>query len=169
MALQVLTAREARALFRHLAGGQQWVFPDLADLMAKASPPRSGDMLAGLGAESATQRVAARMALVPRTLEARGLDATPVIQEKLKKVGTPQAIATAALLDVILAEEIGHVAIGNRWYHWLCDRDGLNPQSFYAQEAATHRAPTLKPPYNLDARRKAGFSDAEIRAFALLS
>ena len=63
MALQVLTAREARALFRHLAGGQQWVFPDLADLMAKASPPRSGDMLAGLGAESATQRVAARMAL----------------------------------------------------------------------------------------------------------
>ena len=119
--------------------------------------------------ENTRHNVASRMALVPRTLEARGLDATPVIQEKLKKVGTPQAIATAALLDVILAEEIGHVAIGNRWYHWLCDRDGLNPQSFYAQEAATHRAPTLKPPYNLDARRKAGFSDAEIRAFALLS
>jgi ethanolamine ammonia-lyase large subunit len=50
-------------LYRHIAGGQQWVFRDLADLMAKASPQRSGDMLAGLGAESATQRVAARMAL----------------------------------------------------------------------------------------------------------
>ena len=60
---QILTAREARVLFRHIAGGQQWVFPNLADLMAKASPPRSGDMLAGLGAENATQRVAARMAL----------------------------------------------------------------------------------------------------------
>ena len=63
MVSHVLTPREARVLFRHLAGGQQWVFPDLADLMAKASPPRSGDLLAGLGAESATQRVAARMAL----------------------------------------------------------------------------------------------------------
>lgn len=60
---QILTAREARVLFRHIAGGQQWVFPNLADLMAKASPPRSGDMLAGLGAENATQRVAARIAL----------------------------------------------------------------------------------------------------------
>jgi ethanolamine ammonia-lyase large subunit len=57
-------------LYRHIAAGQQWVFADLADLMAKASPLRSGDMLAGLGAQSATQRVAARMALADTPLAA---------------------------------------------------------------------------------------------------
>ena len=53
-------------MYRHLAEGQHWLFPDLADLRAKASPPRTGDMLAGVGAERATQRVAARMAMSPR-------------------------------------------------------------------------------------------------------
>ena len=57
-------------MYRHIAAGQQWVFADLADLMAKASPLRSGDMLAGLGAQSATQRVAARMALADTPLAA---------------------------------------------------------------------------------------------------
>ena len=57
-------------MYRHIAAGQQWVFADLADLMAKASPLRSGDMLAGLGAHSATQRVAARMALADTPLAA---------------------------------------------------------------------------------------------------
>ena len=108
--------------------------------------------------------VAARMALVPRTLEARGLDATPIIQGKLRKVGTPTALECVRLLDVILAEEVGHVTIGNHWYHWLCERDHLHPVDFYAQVAALHSAPRLKPPFNLPARRAAGFSDAEIEA-----
>lgn len=107
--------------------------------------------------------VVARMALVPRTLEARGLDATPIIQAKLRKVATPRALAAVQILDTILAEEVGHVAIGNHWYHWLCQRDGLDPLAFHAQVALQHRAPRLKPPFNVAARRQAGFSDAELR------
>lgn len=113
---------------------------------------------------AATQHhVTARMALVPRTLEARGLDATPIIQAKLRKVATPQALAAVAILDVILQEEVGHVAIGNRWYHWLCQRETLDPEQFYAQAATQYRAPSLKPPFNLVARRQAGFTEAEIQ------
>lgn len=119
--------------------------------------------------EATRHDIIARMALVPRTLEARGLDATPVIQEKLRKVGSPHAMAAVAILDVILTEEIGHVSIGNRWYHWLCARDGLDPHTVYMQQAAWHRAPTPKPPFNLNARRNAGFSEAEILALTGLS
>jgi uncharacterized ferritin-like protein (DUF455 family) len=104
------------------------------------------------------------MALVPRTLEARGLDATPIIQAKLGKVGTPRALEAVSILDIILAEEIGHVATGNQWYHWLCERDQKDPLAFYAQVAAQHGAPRLKPPFNLVARKRAGFSQAEIDA-----
>ncbi len=114
--------------------------------------------------EATRHNVTSRMALVPRTLEARGLDATPVIQEKLRKVGSTQALAAVAILDVILTEEVGHVSIGNHWYHWLCKRDGLDPRAFYAHEVATHRAPAPKPPFNLNARRSAGFTEAEIQA-----
>ncbi len=111
----------------------------------------------------ATQHdITARMALVPRTLEARGLDATPIIQAKLRKVATPQALAAVAILDVILQEEVGHVAIGNHWYRWLCERDSRDPVRFYAEAADRHNAPTLKPPFNLPARRQAGFTEAEI-------
>lgn len=114
--------------------------------------------------ENTRHDVTTRMALVPRTLEARGLDATPIIQAKLRKVGSPRALAAVDILDVILAEEVGHVAIGNRWYHWLCERQGLEPMVFYAEVAARHGAPRLKPPFNLRARKLAGFSDAEIAA-----
>ena len=114
--------------------------------------------------ENTRHDVTTRMALVPRTLEARGLDATPIIQAKLRKVGTPQALAAVEILDVILAEEVGHVAIGNRWYHWLCHREALDPTAFYAEVAARHAAPRLKPPFNLAARRLAGFTDLELAA-----
>ncbi len=103
-----------------------------------------------------------RMALVPRTLEARGLDATPIIQTKLRKVGTPRALAAAALLDIILAEEVGHVATGNYWYLWLCKSKGLDPKTFYRDAALRHNAPRLKPPFNISARRLAGFSEDEL-------
>jgi uncharacterized ferritin-like protein (DUF455 family) len=107
--------------------------------------------------------IVARMALVPRTLEARGLDATPIIQSKLRQVGTAVALEFAHLLDTILADEVGHVRVGNRWYHWLCERDQLDPVQFYAELAALHGAPRLKPPLNVLARRAAGFSEAEIQ------
>ncbi|MBT9549906.1 MAG: ferritin-like domain-containing protein [Hydrogenophaga sp.] len=106
--------------------------------------------------------ITARMALVPRTLEARGLDATPLIQARLRKVGTPAALRAVEILDVILRDEIGHVAIGNRWYGWLCEQQGLEPVAHYRVLARTHSAPRLKPPFHLDARRSAGFTEQEI-------
>jgi uncharacterized ferritin-like protein (DUF455 family) len=109
------------------------------------------------------------MALVPRTLEARGLDATPVIQAKLRKVGSAHSAAAVAILDVILAEEVGHVAIGNHWYHWLCQRDGRDAIAFHETVAALYGAPRLKPPFNLAARRQAGFSQNEIDALAAVA
>lgn len=104
----------------------------------------------------------ARMALVPRTLEARGLDATPLIQARLKQVNTPEARRVVEILDVILRDEIGHVAVGNRWYAWLCARQGLAPVAHYRHLARLHAAPRLRGPFNLEARRAAGFSDAEL-------
>jgi uncharacterized ferritin-like protein (DUF455 family) len=101
----------------------------------------------------------ARMALVPRTLEARGLDVTPGIQAKLKKAGDDRAVA---ILDVILRDEVGHVAIGNHWYRWACDREGREPIAGYAELAARYAAPRLKPPFNQDARRRAGFTEEEM-------
>jgi uncharacterized ferritin-like protein (DUF455 family) len=124
-----------------------------------------GDFDAHDGLWSMTERTAcdpvARMALVPRTLEARGLDATPPMQAQLRKAGDHHAVA---ILDIILRDEIGHVAVGNHWYRWLCVRDGLDPLTQYARLAAEHRAPILRPPFNLEARRAAGFSDDEIAA-----
>jgi uncharacterized ferritin-like protein (DUF455 family) len=108
--------------------------------------------------------VLARMALVPRTLEARGLDATPQIQAKLKQVGTPDALAAVAILDIILHDEVGHVAIGNHWYRWLCGRDGLDPVAHYAVLTERYKAPRLRPPFNEAARRQAGFSLEEMAA-----
>jgi uncharacterized ferritin-like protein (DUF455 family) len=105
--------------------------------------------------------VLARMALVPRTLEARGLDAAPPIRARLSQAGDTVA---AGILDIILRDEIGHVAIGNRWFRWLCARQGHDPLAFYAVLAGDYRAPRLRGPFNLPARRAAGFDEAEIRA-----
>ena len=105
--------------------------------------------------------IVARMALVPRTLEARGLDATPPMQQRLRQAGDLRAVA---ILDVILRDEVGHVAIGNRWYRWLCDREGLEPVATYARLARVHRAPRLRGPFNVDARRAAGFTEGEMAA-----
>ncbi len=114
-----------------------------------------------------TQRTAldiiARMALVPRTLEARGLDATPQIQIKLHKANTQRARDAVAILDIILNDEIGHVAIGNHWYRWLCRRDGLDPLAHYSVLHARHTAPRLKPPFNHAARLQAGFTAEELQ------
>jgi uncharacterized ferritin-like protein (DUF455 family) len=104
----------------------------------------------------------ARMALVPRTLEARGLDATPLIQTRLRQVPTPWAQEAVGLLDVLLHDEIGHVAIGNFWYAWLCHESGLSPLAHYPMLVQTHRAPQLKPPFNEKARQAAGFSAPEM-------
>lgn len=105
--------------------------------------------------------VLARMALVPRTMEARGLDASPGVRHKLASVGDA---AGAAILDTILRDEIGHVLVGNRWYGYLCRERGLEPVSTYAALTRQYRAPRLRGPFNMPARQAAGFSDAELAA-----
>jgi uncharacterized ferritin-like protein (DUF455 family) len=105
--------------------------------------------------------ILARIALVPRTMEARGLDATPQVRAKLAQAGD---MAAAAILDIILRDEIGHVAIGNRWYNWLCEQRGLEPVATYARLAAEYQAPVMRGPFNLEARRAAGFSELELAA-----
>ena len=125
-----------------------------------------GDFPAHTGLWDMTEKtksdVLARMALVPRTLEARGLDATPPMQAKLRKVATPQALRAVEILDIILRDEIGHVAIGNHWYRYLCQQRGLDPVAHYAVLAEQYSAPRIKGPLNLSARRAAGFDDAEL-------
>jgi uncharacterized ferritin-like protein (DUF455 family) len=115
--------------------------------------------------------IVARMGLVPRTLEARGLDATPLVQAKLKRMklaGLDSALLARALqldaiLDIILFEEVGHVAIGNYWYRWLCEREGLDAIAHYKKIALEFGAPRLKPPLNIAARLKAGFVVDELQ------
>jgi uncharacterized ferritin-like protein (DUF455 family) len=107
--------------------------------------------------------VLARMALVPRTLEARGLDASPPIRARLQQAGDH---ASAAILDVILRDEIGHVLIGNRWFRHLCDAAALDPHTTYTRLADQYHAPKLRGPFNFEARREAGFDEAELAALA---
>jgi uncharacterized ferritin-like protein (DUF455 family) len=107
--------------------------------------------------------VLARMALVPRTLEARGLDAIPPLRAKIAQAGD---MAAAAILDIILHDEVGHVEIGNRWYRYLCEQRGLEPRAAYAELALRFQAPVLKGPFNIEARRRAGFTEAELIDFS---
>jgi uncharacterized ferritin-like protein (DUF455 family) len=109
-------------------------------------------------AEKTKHDLLARIALVPRTLEARGLDASPA-RAKLVGAGDRRA---GEILDIILRDEIGHVAIGNRWYRVLCAERALDPIATYAELADRYRAPRLRGPFNLDARRAAGFDEAEL-------
>ena len=115
-------------------------------------------------AEKTKTDITARMALVPRTLEARGLDATPPMQAKLRKLGTPMALKAVAVLDIILRDEVGHVRIGNHWYGWLCEQQGLDPVAHYQTLTQQYKAPRLHAPFNEAARLAAGFSAAELLA-----
>jgi len=112
-------------------------------------------------AERTRHDLLARIALVPRTLEARGLDASPAVRAKLLAADD---LRGAAILDIILRDEIGHVAVGNHWFNWLCERQRLEPLATYAELATRHEAPRLRGPFNLEARRAAGFGEAELQA-----
>lgn len=112
-------------------------------------------------AERTRHDLLARIALVPRTLEARGLDASPAVKRKLVGAGDLRA---GEILDLILRDEIGHVAAGNRWYRFVCGQRGLDPVATYAELAARYQAPKLRAPFNLEARRAAGFDEAELAA-----
>jgi uncharacterized ferritin-like protein (DUF455 family) len=114
-------------------------------------------------AERTKGELLARIGLVPRTMEARGLDASPGVKNKLVSAGD---LAAGRIMDIILEEEIGHVAAGNRWYRHVCQERGLDPIATYRELIQQYDAPKLKSPYNLEARRMAGFDDEELQYLA---
>lgn len=101
-----------------------------------------------------------RMALVPRVLEARGLDVTPGMIERLLEVGD---VRTAECLRIILRDEVGHVAAGSRWFRYLCDQRGRDPEQAYFDLLDEHLAGQVRCPLNLPDRRRAGFGDGELK------
>jgi uncharacterized ferritin-like protein (DUF455 family) len=102
------------------------------------------------------------MALVPRVLEARGLDVNPPMIARFTAAGDD---ATADVLRVILRDEVGHVAVGDRWFRWLCRQRGVDAESTFAALLA-EAGVTVRPPLNVEARLAAGFSEEELRAFS---
>lgn len=100
-----------------------------------------------------------RMALVPRVLEARGLDVTPAMMEKLEKVGDTK---TVDALKIILRDEIGHVAIGSRWFKYCCEQRNLMHEETFRELLQEYMGGGLRGPLHVEARIQAGFSREEI-------
>ena len=109
--------------------------------------------------ERTSDAVIARMALVPRTMEARGLDAVPAIRDRFKQIKDYQVVE---ILETILRDEVGHVLIGNQWFNFLCAKESLSPIKTYKELARAYCAPTLRGPFNLEARKQAGFTIEEL-------
>jgi uncharacterized ferritin-like protein (DUF455 family) len=110
--------------------------------------------------EKTAHNVLHRMALVPRVLEARGLDVTPGIQKKLRQSGDKHA---ATLLDIIFADEIGHVEVGTRWFRYLCKQEHKKADDTFFDLLHEYFPKGLYGPYNMDAREAAGFSERELQ------
>lgn len=106
-----------------------------------------------------------RMALVPRVLEARGLDVTPGMIERLRQAGD---MSTIAALEVILAEEVRHVEIGTHWFHHCCARTGVDPDKTFLKLLNDCFDGGLRGPFNVPARTRAGFSEGELKAIGAL-
>jgi len=104
--------------------------------------------------------VMTRMALVPRVLEARGLDVTPGMIEKLKSTGDTQLIA---ILQKIFDDEIGHVKIGSYWYKTLCKERNLEPQQTFIELIEKYMQGARFGPFDTEARLQAGFSHEEMQ------
>jgi len=108
----------------------------------------------------------ARMALVPRVLEARGLDVTPAMIVKLRALGDD---ATATILETILREEIAHVTAGSRWFRWHCEREGIDARVRFRELLDRYAHGSLRGPFNRDARLAAGFDAEDIAALEHLA
>ncbi len=106
-----------------------------------------------------------RMALVPRVLEARGLDVTPGMIERLQAAGDAE---TVAILEVILQEEVRHVEIGSRWFRWHCRQRGLEPEATFIRLLREYYRGRIKGPFNEPARLLGGFTDRELAALAAI-
>lgn len=117
-------------------------------------------------AEKTAHHDTARMALVPRVLEARGLDVTPGMIERLRHLGDS---GTVAILEVILREEVAHVAAGTRWYRHCCERDGVEPIDTFFALLREYMGVSLRGPFNRPARLEAGFVEAELDRLTALA
>jgi uncharacterized ferritin-like protein (DUF455 family) len=125
----------------------------LADLGAAYGELPAHDGLWQASADTAHD-LAARLAIVPLVLEARGLDVTPAMIDSLQRNGD---CASAAILQTIHDDEIGHVAVGKRWFDWVCDRRGAVARDTWQTLVRRHFRGGLKPPFNRASRDKAGF------------
>lgn len=103
--------------------------------------------------------VLARMALVPRVLEARGIDAIPEMQAKILHIGDCRAIE---ILDIIHQDEIKHVQYGDKWFKFLCNQKNLNSENIFFQLIKEYNAPRIRGAFNRTDRQKAGFSEYEL-------
>ena len=110
--------------------------------------------------------VIARMALVPRVLEARGLDVTPGM---IKRLQNHDDLDTVEILKIIFEQEIGHVAIGSRWFNYACEQSGLKSEETFQDLLKEYMSGELRGPFELEARMKAGFSTAELEACRIFS
>ncbi len=110
-------------------------------------------------ATSTAHDLLVRLALVPRVLEARGLDVTPGMILRLEQAGDQQG---ADILRIILRDEVGHVAAGSRWFRYLCEQRGCDAEQTFWQLVETHMGNKLSGPYNWLARAEAGFSKSEL-------
>lgn len=123
-----------------------------------------GDMPAHNGlwemAVKTDQDVMVRMALVPRVLEARGLDVTPGMINKLKAIGDERLVS---ILQVIFDEEIGHVRIGTHWFHYLCEQRGLDPEPSFLELINSYMKGARFGPFETQARIQAGFTESEMQ------
>ena len=128
-----------------------------------------GDFDAHNGLWEMTEKTAhdglARMALVPRVLEARGLDVTPGMIERLRALGD---LRTVEILETIQREEVAHVAAGSRWYRWHCQRAGVEPRARFRELLVEYASGYLRGPFNIQARLLAGFDEDELASLQAL-
>ena len=110
--------------------------------------------------------ILARMALVPRVLEARGLDVTPGIIDRYRRAGDSEVVA---ILETIYTDEIGHVAVGNRWFHHVCECRALEPEQAFRELLIRYGRGYLNGPFNREGRIQAGFSESELETISALA
>lgn len=114
-------------------------------------------------AQSTGHDLTARLAIVPLILEARGLDITPTLLRQIEEV---KDCETAAIFRIIYRDEQGHVAVGAKWFRFLCLREGVEPAATFQTLVRTHFRGPLKPPFNDQARAQAGLTPGFYRALS---
>ena len=112
-------------------------------------------------AQKTAEDVLLRMALVPRILEARGLDVNPGIMEKLRSIGDSESVQ---ILEIILRDEVGHVEAGTRWFRYVCEQRNLNPDETFIALVREHLPRSIRGPFYEPGRKEAGFTEWEMDA-----